>query len=64
MPWRQSFRFTSFEHVVLFFSDGGSVQGVNEEINSKHDRVDNLKQCLEYLESAGVDLTAIDAEGM
>ncbi|KAK3093750.1 hypothetical protein FSP39_019651 [Pinctada imbricata] len=53
---------TACEGYGANFKDGAALPGINTDIDSKHDRVDNLKRCLDYLESAGVDLTAIDAE--
>nr|XP_034325839.1 neuron navigator 3 isoform X4 [Crassostrea gigas] len=35
---------------------------VDTDINSRQDRIKNLQVCLSHLKSAGVDLTAIDAE--
>lgn len=46
-----------------FFSGGKFPKEVDTDINSRQDRIKNLQVCLSHLKSAGVDLTAIDAEG-
>lgn len=56
-------KLVEFNWWSLIFSGGKFPKEVDTDINSRQDRIKNLQVCLSHLKSAGVDLTAIDAEG-